>query len=490
MASKTNNYQPTIGIECHVQLKTVSKLFAPVNNDARNAEPNEHTSHICLGMPGALPVLNQSALDLACKAAFALGSKPQTFSAFDRKHYFYPDLPKGYQITQQAHPIILGGEVPIVVEGEERMVRIERAHLEEDAGKSTHPQVGGYSLVDLNRAGTPLLEIVSAPDMHSAKEAKAYARELYLRMRYAGVSDADLYHGNMRFDVNVSVSTTDKLGTRTETKNLNSFRSVERAVEYEIQRQTELLEKDETIIQETRGWDEAKQRTVSQRGKEEAHDYRYFPEPDIPPIYLSDEYIDDIAASMPPMPDNIRDQLRERGLSNEQIEIIMSAEVEDENDYVDLLVDQELEHAAVSSITNLMVQVEIPARSNEKTLNRLSVFPLNRRSELYKEVVRLQSDGKLSSTNAKGLLHDLLFSGAEPRNIAKYADEQGYIQVSDDKELLRLVDQVIADHSEAADDVRSGEMKAIGFLVGKVMQASHGKANPAKVKELLTKQLT
>ncbi len=489
MSNKTN-YQATIGIECHVQLKTISKLFAPVDNDARTAEPNQHTSHICLGMPGALPVLNQKALELASRAAFALGTRPEAYSAFDRKHYFYPDLPKGYQITQQAHPIIRNGEVSLVVDGKKKKVRIERAHLEEDAGKNTHPQVGGYSLVDLNRAGTPLLEIVSAPDMHSAAEAKAYVRELYLRMRYAGVSDADLYHGNMRFDVNVSVSQTDQLGTRTETKNINSFRAVERAVEHEIQRQVELLEKGEAIMQETRGWDEAKQRTVSQRGKEEAHDYRYFPEPDIPPIRLSEDFIERIAKAMPVMPDVFRSQLRKRGLSEEQIEILIVFELEDKNNYIDLVLDETISDAIAQKLANAIIQVEIPARNDEKTLNRDTVFSLEHRKNVYQEVLRLQGDGKLSSTNAKGLLHDLLFSGAKPKNIAKYANEQGYIQVSDDKELLRLVIEVIGDNPQAADDVRSGEMKAVGFLVGKVMQASHGKANPAKVKELLTKQLS
>src|SRR5665647_811698 len=229
-------YTATIGIECHVQLKTVTKLFAAVGNDAREAPPNTLVSHICFGMPGALPVLNEEAVHLATRAAFALGTTPQKFSKFDRKHYFYPDLPKGYQITQFDEPIILGGEVIVDVNGEAKRIGITRAHLEEDAGKSTHPEGKDYSLVDLNRAGTPLLEIVSEPDMHTSAEAKAYVRELYLRMKYADVSYANLYYGNMRFDVNVSVSKTDELGTRSETKNLNSFRSVEKAVEYEVNR--------------------------------------------------------------------------------------------------------------------------------------------------------------------------------------------------------------------------------------------------------------
>src|SRR4051812_36883099 len=278
-----DQYKVTIGIECHVQLKTATKLFSAANNDAREAPPNTLVSHIDFGLPGALPVLNKEAIHLASKAAFALNSTPQKFSKFDRKHYFYPDLPMGYQITQYDEPIVLGGTVEIESDGQTKKIGITRAHLEADAGKSTHPAGADYSLVDLNRAGTPLLEIVSEPDMNTAAEAKAYAHELYLLMRYADVSDANLYYGNMRFDVNVSVSKDPAtMGTRTETKNLNSFRSVEKAVEFEIARQTKELEKGNVIVQETRGWDDAKQKTFSQRTKEDSHDYRYFPDPDIP----------------------------------------------------------------------------------------------------------------------------------------------------------------------------------------------------------------
>lgn len=242
-------YTATIGIESHVQLKTKSKLFAGEENDARGKAPNTTVGHVSFGMPGALPVLNEKAVELAAKAAFALNTIPQKFSKFDRKHYFYPDLPKGYQISQFEEPIILGGYIDILVDGEQKRIGITRAHMEEDAGKSTHPAGKDYSLVDLNRAGTPLLEIVSEPDMHTAAEAKAYAKALYLQMKYADVSDVDLYHGNMRFDVNVSVSKTDELGTRTETKNLNSFKAVEKSIEYEIARQIERLEKGEPIVQ-------------------------------------------------------------------------------------------------------------------------------------------------------------------------------------------------------------------------------------------------
>jgi len=302
-AATRAKYRATIGIECHVQLKTKTKLFSAVGNDAREAPPNTLVSHIDFGLPGALPVLNEEAIHLATRAAFALGAEPEHFSKFDRKHYFYPDLPKGYQISQFDEPIIAKGAVNIEVDGEEKTIGVTRAHLEEDAGKSTHHAGQDYSLVDLNRAGTPLLEIVSEPDMHTSAEAKAYARELYLRMRYADVSEANLFYGNMRFDVNVSVSQTNELGTRSETKNLNSFKAVEKAVDYEIDRQIERLEKGQKIVQETRGWDDSKQKTFSQRTKEDADDYRYMPEPDIPPIVIEQSYIDKIKKEMPVMPD-------------------------------------------------------------------------------------------------------------------------------------------------------------------------------------------
>ena len=319
-----DQYTITIGIECHVQLKTKTKLFAAVGNDAREAPPNTLVSHICFGLPGALPVLNEEAVELAIRAAFALGTEPERFSKFDRKHYFYPDLPKGYQISQFDEPIIGKGAITINVDGEQKEIGITRAHMEEDAGKSTHPTGADYSLVDLNRAGTPLLEIVSEPDMHTAAEAKAYARELYLRMRYADVSEANLYYGNMRFDVNVSVSKTDELGTRTETKNLNSFRSVERAIEYEVERQIEVLEDGGTIVQETRGWDDDKQKTFSQRSKENADDYRYMPDPDIPPIVISEEHIAKVKTQMPPMPDDYRSLLKKAGIDANTIEDIIA----------------------------------------------------------------------------------------------------------------------------------------------------------------------
>lgn len=486
-ADVRKQYKVTIGIECHVQLKTATKLFAGVGNDARDAEPNTLISHICMGLPGALPVLNEQAVELASRAAFALGSKPSSFSTFDRKHYFYPDLPLGYQITQFYHPIVLGGSVTITVDGQQKTIGITRAHLEADAGKNTHPAGADYSLVDLNRAGTPLLEIVSEPDISSPAEARTYAHELYLLMKYADVSDADLYHGNMRFDVNVSVSKTDELGTRTETKNLNSFRSVEKAAEYEINRQIELLERGEQIVQETRGWDEAKQKTLSQRGKEFAHDYRYMPEPDIPPVELDKAFIDRIFNNLPTMPSDWRNKLSGLGLDESQTAILIDAEVDDAKvSYLPLLEEVLSDKAFAKQLANWFVNIEIPLRSSEDSK---VVLPNDERVELYKAVYELVQANKLSSSNAKLLITQVLELSSLPTPVEKYADEQGFIQVSDTSEIEKIVIDVITANTAAAEDVRNGEMKAIGFLVGQVMKASQGKANPNLASELLRKHL-
>ena len=488
MSQSSKTYTPTIGIECHVQLSTKTKLFAAVGNDARDAQPNTLISHICLGMPGALPVLNAKAVELGARAAFALNTTPAVFSKFDRKHYFYPDLPKGYQITQFEQPIVLGGYVEIESEGLKKKIGITRAHLEEDAGKSTHPVGKDYSLVDLNRAGTPLLEIVSEPDIKSPADAKAYVRELYLIVKYAGISDADLYHGNMRFDVNVSLSNDPKvLGTRTETKNLNSFKSVEKAAEYEIKRQTELLKKGEKIIQETRGWDDAKQRTFSQRGKEQAHDYRYMPEPDLPPVILSNEYIEKVRSSMPVMPGEWRIRLESLGLSRSQIDSLLEAEIEFEKvDYLPIIENSLKSPDVAKFLANYFVNIEIPLRHDES----VSVGLDNKsRADIYLAIESLIKANKLSSTSAKSLLIQLLKDGNRPESLEEYATEQGYIQVSDSGEIEKIVEEVLAENAEAAYDVKNGEMKAIGFLVGQVMKKSLGKANPGMAQELIKNKL-
>lgn len=482
-------YTVTIGIECHVQLKTATKLFAAVGNDAREAAPNTLVSPLCFGLPGTLPVLNREAVHLAMRAAFALGTVPQKFSKFDRKHYFYPDLPLGYQITQFDEPIILGGSVDIEVDDQTKTIGITRAHIEADAGKSTHPEGKDYSLVDLNRAGTPLLEIVSEPDMHSAEEAKAYAKELYLRMRYADVSDCNLYYGNMRFDVNVSVSKTDELGTRTETKNLNSFRSVEKTIEYEVNRQIELLEKGEKIAQETRGWNDAKQRTFTQRTKEDAHDYRYFPDPDLPPVTLTDEQIADVKAEMPVMPSAWRERLADFGLNAAAMDILLEAELDDpEVSYLGLIQESLSDKAFTKTLANWFVNVEIPLRRDD-TQSFTNGLTNQGRLHVYHEVAQLVQEGKLSSSNAKALFTKVFTAQQAVQDVVAFAKQHNLIQESDEGAIAKIVEQVIAGNPKAAEDVKAGEMKAIGFLVGQVMKLSQGRANPGLAQQLIKKQL-
>jgi aspartyl-tRNA(Asn)/glutamyl-tRNA(Gln) amidotransferase subunit B len=482
-----DKYTVTIGIECHVQLKTRTKLFSGVSNDARDAAPNTLISHICMGLPGALPVLNAHAVELASRAAFALKSSPAPFSTFDRKHYFYPDLPMGYQITQFYDPIIIGGEVQTMVNGKAHKVRIARAHLEADAGKSSHPAGAPYSLVDLNRAGTPLLEIVSEPDIHSPAEARAYAHELYLLMKYADVSDADLFHGNMRFDVNVSVSTTKDLGIRTETKNLNSFKSVEKAAEYEINRQISVLERGEKVDQETRGWDDATQKTTSQRGKEQAHDYRYMPDPDLPPVQLDNDFIEEVKKSLPLMPDEWRNRLSKLGLDASQIDILLEAEVDaSEIAYLGILQENLSDNTYAKQLANWFVNIEIPYRKDEA--NNPQIID-SQKPNLYKAVYAMTSNKKLSSTAAKNLIQILLDMDELPTDIEAFAEKNGLVQVSNSDALESIVDSVIADNQQAVQDVQNGEMKALGFLVGQMMKLSQGKANPSVAQELLKKKI-
>jgi aspartyl-tRNA(Asn)/glutamyl-tRNA(Gln) amidotransferase subunit B len=462
-------YLPTIGIECHVQLKTKTKLFSGAGNDARGAAPNTLISHIDTAMPGALPVLNEKALELAVRAAFALNTAPQKHSYFERKHYFYPDSPAGYQISQLHSPIIVGGSVELIIDGQKKVIDINRVQLEADAGKTTHPAGADYSLVDLNRAGTPLLEIVSQPQIHSPAEAKAFARELYLLMKYAGVSDVDLYHGNLRFDVNVSVSPNEsELGKRTEVKNLNSFRSVENAVAYEIDRQTELYEKDQAPQQETRGWDEAKQKTVAQRLKEEAQDYRYMPEPDIPPIELDDAYIEKIKTDMPKLPSEIREILNKSSISANVIEDIL-----DNEDICRRVLEAIAEGASPEDAS----RIAYDALEKPETL-KIKVSDHIRISEAQRADI-------LSSTTAAYALD--IMSKNPDQDVVPVIESQK--QESDESVIETIVAEVLEQNQAAAQDVKNGEMKAIGFLVGQVMAKSHGKANPQLAQQIIKKQL-
>jgi len=475
-----NEYKLTIGIETHVQLKTKTKLFSGSDNDDRDTLPNTKVNHIDFGMPGALPVLNKKAVDLAMKAAFALNTKPQKYSKFDRKHYFYPDLPMGYQISQFDEPIILGGFVDIYVNNEKKKIGITRAHLEADAGKSVHPENSDYSLVDLNRSGTPLLEIVSEPDMHSSAEARAYAKEIYLLMKFAGVSNANLFYGNMRFDVNVSVSKDDVLGTRAEIKNLNSFRSVEKAVEYEYKRQVELLESGEKIIQETRGWDDSKNITYSMRSKENADDYRYMPEPDVPPIELTDEQIFEAEKSMPILPFTLRDKLLEKNIDPAIIDVLLESDAEYSLENSKSIIDEK----DAKQIANLIVNIEVPLRSKDTEVRISNEDRIN----AYKDVMLLLDSNKLSSSNAKILIEEILLSD-NVADVEKLAEQKGLLQTVNTEDIMKFIAQVVSENPAAVEDIKAGQEKAIGYLVGQVMKLSQGKTNPEVAKQLISDHL-
>lgn len=471
-----SEYKMTIGIECHVQLNTKTKLFSAVDNDAVDKEPNSCVSPIDYALPGMLPVLNKAAVEKAVKAGLAMNCKINLVSRFDRKHYYYPDLPKGYQISQMYQPIIGAGEIHLP---DGSSVKIEHAHMEEDAGKLTH--FGTYSLVDLNRAGTPLIEIVSMPDIHSAAQARLYCEELHRLMLYADVTNGDLYQGNMRFDVNISISDTEKLGTRAEIKNLNSFRSVERAVEYEFSRQKALLEKGEKVKQETRGWSDATGKTTSQRSKEEAQDYRYMPEPDVPPIVLEQSYVDKIAANMPLMPDEYRSKFGVLNLDASEQEAILNYPILAQR--LSEVCDKDVKLAP--RVAHWFSSILLAEENLDKD------FALATAAELV-ELSEMVEKKELSSTAGKEVfleMYDKKNTSKTPHILAK---EMNLLQENDEGALEAIIDEVLTapECAKAAEDVRNGEMKAIGFLVGQVMKKSKGKANPATVNELIKKKLS
>ena len=482
-----DDYDMTIGIECHVQLATKTKLFSTADNDARDKEPNTCVTPIDFGLPGMLPVLNREAVNLAIKAGKALNAPIARVSRFDRKHYFYPDLPKGYQTTQMYQPIILAGYVDAPMDdGSIVRVRIHHAHMEEDAGKLTH--FNGYSLVDLNRAGTPLIEIVSEPDIHSAAAARAYATELYRLMTYAGVPHGDLYYGNMRFDVNISVAKkgSNVLGKRTEVKNLNSFRSVERAAEYECKRQIDLLERGERMIQETRGWNDDKQITTSQRSKEDAQDYRYMPDADIPPIVLTDEEIERIQAEVPMLPGEYREKWAELGLDKSVINSLLANQ-----NYARVITEIQEKSGDNTAkrvahwFSSALIAEGSGSEADETPVDNVGMYVS---IDDLTALAEMTEKAEISSTNAKELFNELLGGARDPRALA---EKQHMLQVSDEGAIGAIVDEVLADPASAASiaDIKAGKDKAIGYLVGQVMKKSKGQANPGLAQKLIREKL-
>ncbi len=471
-------YEMTIGIECHVQLNTKTKLFSAVDNDAVDKEPNSCVSPVDYALPGMLPVLNKAAVEKAVRAGLAMNCQINLVSRFDRKHYCYPDLPKGYQISQMYQPIIGGGEITLA---DGSTVKIEHAHLEEDAAKLTHAD--SYSLVDLNRAGTPLIEIVSMPDIHSPSQARMYCEELHRLMLYADVTNGDLYQGNMRFDVNISVAEkgAKELGTRTEIKNLNSFKSVERVVEYEFERQTKLLENGEKVKQETRGWDDNNGKTMAQRNKEVAADYRYMPDPDIPPIVLDQSYVEAIKEEMPALPNDYRKKFAVLGLTDAEREAILNYPILARR----LEGVTEKDAVLATRVAHWFSGILLAEDNLDKDFGLATVAELS-------ELSSMVENKELSSTAGKEVflaLYDRKNTSKTPHALAK---EMNLIQENDLDALGAIVDSVLGapECQKAVNDVKNGEEKAIGFLVGQVMKKSAGKANPAVVNQLIKQKLS
>jgi len=473
------DYEAVIGMEVHAQLLTESKMFCRCSADYAAAEPNTHVCPVCLGMPGVLPVINQKAVEYTVMTALALNCQIPEFSRFDRKNYFYPDLPKGYQISQYDLPLSRNGWLEIEAGGEARRIGIERVHLEEDTAKLVH--LGGHSLVDFNRSGVPLMEIVSRPDIRTPEEARQYLTKLRTILRYLGVNSGNMEEGAMRCEANISLRPLGSkgLGTKVEVKNLNSFHSVKMALEYEIERQRRILEAGGTIDQETMGWDEARGVTVVQRSKEYAHDYRYFPEPDLPPLILSREWVEGIRARLPELPDARRDRFMEQyGLSRYDAGVLTA-----ERSVADYFESCVRAHPDAKTVANwitgelfrLLKAADIEIEASKVTPNALA------------ELLGLVEKGTISISMAKDVLGEMFETGRPALQIVK---ERGLTQISDTEELSRIVEQVIAENAGPVAEYLGGKEPVLRFLVGQVMKATRGQANPHLVNELLKQKLS
>ncbi len=469
-------YQPVIGLEIHCELLTDSKVFCTCQNEFGGSE-NTRVCPRCSGMPGTLPLINRNAVRLAAKAGFAADGTVNNYSAFDRKNYFYPDLPKAYQITQFEYPIITGGYIEVV--GGKRM-RIHHIHIEEDAGKLVHDDYEGISMADYNRCGVPLIEIVTEPDFRSVEEVQDFVEKMVLRLKYAGVCDARMEQGSMRVDVNISIMPegSDVFGTRAEIKNLNSVKAIGRAIEYEISRQAEILDNGGTVLQETRRFNDNHGDTKALRSKEEAHDYRYFPEPDIPPVWLSDEEIAEIKASMPEMPQaRFERYTKKYGLPEDDAKLIILNK--DFSDFYDETVKINPDYKQVS---NLMLG-ELNRNLND---SGLSVPELKFSPDALAKLVKMSSDGIVSKNAAKDILTIMFNNGGEPEAVAK---ENGFIMDNDSSGLEAIVNRVIAENADSVESYKNGNRKVFGFLMGQVVRIAGKGANPKLAKDLLTEKL-
>ncbi|MBI4685868.1 MAG: Asp-tRNA(Asn)/Glu-tRNA(Gln) amidotransferase subunit GatB [Nitrospirae bacterium] len=481
-------YEAVIGLEVHAQILTDTKIFCGCSTKF-GSEPNTQTCPVCIGMPGVLPVLNKKTLEFVIKTGFAMNCTISPYSRFARKNYFYPDLPKGYQISQYELPICEHGYTEIVVDGNVKKIGITRIHMEEDAGKNIHEsasggQGGNYSFVDLNRAGVPLMEIVSEPDIRSPKEAAEYMKKLRTILRYLGVCDGNMEQGSLRCDANVSVRPAGQkeFSTRAEVKNINSFKFVEKALEYEIKRQIKVIEEGGKVLQETRLWDSNKGITESMRGKEEAHDYRYFPEPDLVPIMVEQKWVDNIKSSLPELPDVKRERfVSEYGLSEYDADLLT-----DEKPLADWYEEATASYSlslSGSKIISNWVKGELTRLLNEenKTIEECPLKP-----KQLAEMLTLMDKGTISGKIAKTVFEEMYKTGNDAEVIVK---EKGLVQISDESAIEKAVDEVIAKNPKEVERFKAGDEKLIGFFVGQIMKLTKGKANPQIVNELLKKKL-
>lgn len=477
-------YEAVIGLEVHTELRTATKIFCSCRTSF-GAEPNTNVCPVCLGLPGVLPVLNKKVLEFAVRTGLALNCEISRYSKFDRKNYYYPDLPKNFQTSQYDLPICEHGHLDVEVDGKKTTIRITRAHMEEDAGKLVHHGTSitdsDYSLVDYNRTGTPLLEIVSEPDMRSAKEAVAYMEKLRAILQYCGVSDCKMEEGSLRCDANVSVRPVGQkeLGTKTEIKNINSFRGVERAIEYEAMRQAELLEEGGTVVQETRTWDEKEGVTKSMRKKEEANDYRYFPEPDLVPFTVSEEYIEEIRKTLPELPDARKERYMESyGLTSYDADYLTNDKAR--ADYFEAMVAAGADPKEAAN----WLMGDFAKKLSQSGLE-MAAAPVT--AAALADLLGLIGKGTISGKIAKQVFSDMWETGKDAETIVK---EKGLVQISDTGALEELADRIIAANPQSVVDFKAGKKKAVGFLMGQIMKETKGKANPQVVNGILTKKLS
>ena len=484
------NFDTIIGLEVHAQLLTKSKMFCRCDAIYADAPPNTHVCPVCLGMPGVLPVINQQAIEYTIMTALALNCTVSDYTKFDRKNYPYPDLVKGYQISQYDTPIGRGGWLDIEVDGEKKKIGIPRVHLEEDVGKLLHRTSSGetYSLIDFNRSGVPLMEIVGEPDLRSPEEARQYLINLHSILRYIGVSTANMEEGSFRCDANISIKpeNSSELMTKTEVKNMNSFKAVYQALEYEAKRQRKVIAEGRRLVQETRGWVEEKEKTVSQRSKEYAHDYRYFPEPDLPPLVLNREWVEEIRAKLPELPEARRDRfVAEYGLPLYDAKLLTSSKAM--ADYYEDCLKTETPRSLpptkrAKTVSNWLLgefNRLLNATNTEISASRVSPEQLCR-------LLDLMQQGSISGTSAKLVFEEMFYTGKEATDIIT---QRGLSQISDTAEVKEVVSQVIQANTQAVADYQAGKEQALKFLVGQVMKATRGRANPKLASELLMKEL-